>query len=147
MFVVATDQVAAALQRLSGRWGHGGGTLKLDIPADFSSSHTVTLSAQLGLHLPRWKQYDQARDVEQVAWNHMFRKLREHEDRHVEIVVEEANKFAEDLIGQTTTQALKALHTAIRSLKDRQKKLDDETDHGAKPGVKYGDVILDLAGT
>jgi hypothetical protein len=141
------DQVAAALQRIGTKWGHGGGTLKLDIPADFSTSHTVTVSARLGLQLPQWKQYEQARDPEKVAWNRMFRKLREHEDGHVEIAVAAAAKLAEDLIGQTTAQALKMLDAAVRSMKDSQKKLDDATDHGARPGVKYGDVILDLAGT
>jgi predicted secreted Zn-dependent protease len=141
------DQLAAALQRMGKKWGHGGGKLKLDIPADFSTSHSVTLSAALGLQLPQWKQYEQARDPEKVAWNRMFRKLREHEDGHVAIAVEEANELAETLIGQTTAQALKKLDAAVRRMQDSQKKLDDATDHGARAGVKYGDVILDLAGT
>ncbi len=78
----------------------------------------------------------------------MFRKLREHEDRHVEIVVEEANKFAEDLIGQTTTQALKALHTAIPQPEGPPEKARRRNGpRGQARCVKYGDVILDLAGT
>ena len=141
------DQVAAALQRQGQRWGHGGGELKLDIPADFSSSHSVTLTAKLAMHLPTWKQYEQAKDPEKVAWNRMFRKLRDHEDRHVAIAAEEASQLAQDLIDQTKAQALKLLDAAVRRLKARQKTLDDDTDHGAKPGVKYGDVILDLEGT
>jgi predicted secreted Zn-dependent protease len=141
------DQVAAALQRAGRKWGHGGGKIKLDIPADFPSSHSVTVSAKLTIDLPQWKQYEQARDPEKMAWNRMFRKLRDHEDGHVEIAVAAAGKLAEDLIGQTTAQALKMLDAAVRRMKSEQQKLDDATDHGAKPGVKYGDVILDLAGT
>jgi hypothetical protein len=140
------DLVLAALNRLH-EWGLGGGTLKLDIPADFASSHSVTLSANLVRRLPEWKQYDAARTAEKAAWDHMFRKLTEHENRHVEIAVEDAKKLAADLIGQTTTDAAKAVQAANRRLEDRQKKLDDETGHGARPGVKYGDVIMDLSRT
>jgi hypothetical protein len=140
------DQVLAALNRLP-EWGKGGGILKLDIPADFSRTHSVTLSANLVRRLPQWKQYDNARDAEKAAWNHMFRKLTDHEDRHVEIAVEEANRLAQELIGQSTAEAVKTVRTANRRLEGRQKKLDDETDHGAKPGVKYGDVIMDLSRT
>jgi hypothetical protein len=140
------DQVLAALIRLS-EWGKGGGVLKLQVPADFSSSHSVTLSANLVRRLPHWKEYDKARQSEKEAWTRMFRKLTDHEDRHVEIAVEEARKLADDLIGQTTTQATKSVRAANRRLEARQKKLDDETDHGAKPGVKYGDVIMDLSHT
>ena len=140
------DQVLAALNRL-GEWGKGGGILKLDIPADFSSSHSVTLSANLIRRLPQWKQYESARDAEKNAWNHMFRKLTDHEDRHVEIAVEEAGKLAQDLIGQSTREAKTLVNSANRKLEARQRQLDDQTDHGAKPGVKYGDVILDLSKT
>ena len=143
----ATIELAlAALNRLH-EWGLGGGTLKLDIPADFANSHSVTLSANLVRRLPEWKQYDTARGAEKAAWDHMFRKLTEHENRHVEIAAEEAKKLADDLIGQSTTEALKSVQTANRRLGGRQKKLDDETDHGARPGVKYGDVIMDLSHT
>jgi hypothetical protein len=143
---VTIDQVLAALNHLP-EWGKGGGVLKLQVPDDFSSSHSVTLSANLVRRLPQWKQYDHARDAEKAAWNHMFRKLTDHEDRHVEIAVEEARKLADDLIGQTTAEAAKTVRAANRRLEARQKKLDDETDHGAKPGVKYGDVIMDLSRT
>jgi hypothetical protein len=140
------DQVAAVLRNKQ-EWGEGGGVLKLAIPRDFASSHTVTLSAILVRRLPQWKQYDSARGPEKAAWNHMFRKLTDHEDRHVEIAVEEAVKLAGALIGQTTVEATRTVAAANRRLQSRQKQLDDETEHGAKAGVKYGDVILDLSRT
>jgi hypothetical protein len=138
--------VAEALQRRD-EWGQGGGVLKLAIPADFSSGHTVTLSANLVRRLPVWWQYDRARDVEKAAWNHMFRKLAEHEDRHVEIAVEEAVRLAQDLIGQSPTEAAKTVAAANHRLQARQEKLDADTAHGAKEGVQYGDVILVLSRT
>jgi hypothetical protein len=140
------DQVSRALNRLP-EWGQGGGVLKLAIPADFASSHSVTLSANLVRRLPQWKQYDSARDAEKAAWNRMFRKLTDHEDRHVEIAVEEAGRLADALIGQAATEAAKTVAAANRRLESRQKRLDDETSHGAREGVKYGDVILDLSHT
>ena len=140
------DQVLRALNRLP-EWGQGGGVLKLAIPADFAGSHSVTLSANLVRRLPEWKQYDSARDAEKAAWNHMFRKLTDHEDRHVEIAVEEAGKLADALIGQTPAEAARTVAAANRRLEGRQKRLDDDTDHGSRTGVKYGDVILDLSHT
>jgi hypothetical protein len=140
------DQVFAALKRM-GEWGQGGGVLKLAVPGDFVSSLTVTLSANLVRRLPQWQGYAHARPAEKKAWDHMFRKLTDHEDRHVEIAVEEARKLADDLIGQTVKNAATMVAAANRRLAARQRKLDAETDHGAKEGVPYGDVILDLQGT
>jgi hypothetical protein len=138
------DDVYATLSKM-GEWGEGGGILKLDFPPDFARSHSVTLSANLIRRLPQWRDYDKAGDAEKKVWNRMFRKLTDHEDRHVEIAVEEAVKLADALVGQTRAQADKATAAANRSLAGRQRKLDTETHHGAKEGVPYGDVILDLS--
>jgi len=140
------DQALAALNRLR-EWGEGGGILRMAVPGDFASSLSVTLSANLVRRMPHWQAYSKAPAAQKKAWDHMFRKLTDHEDRHVEIAVEEAKKVADGLIGQSTQDAKTTVAAANRRLAARQKKLDDETHHGAKEGVPYGDVILDLQGT
>ena len=140
------DQVWNVLKGMS-EWGEGGGHLELEFPNDFASSQSVVLKAHLVRRLVQWKEYDKARGVEKEAWNKMFRKLMEHEDRHVEIAVEEAEKLAASLIGQTKAQGKAATKTANSQMLARQHKLDTETRHGEKEGVKYGDVILDLSKT
>jgi hypothetical protein len=140
------DQVWNVLKGMS-EWGEGGGHLELVFPSDFASSQSVVLKAHLVRRLVQWQEYDKARDVEKAAWTKMFRKLMDHEDRHVEIAVEEAGKLAAGLIGQTKSQGTAATKTANSQLLARQRKLDVETRHGEKEGVKYGDVVLDLSHT
>jgi hypothetical protein len=140
------DQLWDVLKRMS-EWGEGGGHLELEFTRDFASSQSVVLKAHLVRRLVQWKEYDKARDVEKAAWTSMYHKLMDHEDRHVEIAVEEAEQLAKVLIGQTKAEAQAAVKAANTRMRARQKKLDDDTDHGQKKGVKYGDVILDMSHT
>jgi Bacterial protein of unknown function (DUF922) len=140
------DQVLAALNRLP-EWGEGGGRLELVFPRDFPGSGSVVLKAHLVHRMPEWREYDQARDVEQAAWTHMFRKLTDHEDRHVEIAIEQAEQLAGDLIGKTKGDAPAMVKAANDRMMVGQRRLDDQTNHGAKPDVPYGDVIMDLSRT
>jgi hypothetical protein len=138
------DDVYNTLKRM-GEWGRGGGQLTMTPVRDFSKSHTVTLSANLVYQMPQWTGYDSAPAAEKQVWNRMYRKLTDHEQRHVAIAVEEAEKLASALIGQTIAQGQKATTAANRTMSARQQKLDADTHHGAKEGVEYGDVILDLS--
>ncbi len=140
------DQVWNVLKGMS-EWGEGGGHLELEFPGDFASSQSVVLKAHLVRRLVQWKEYDKAREAEKTAWTKMYRKLMEHEDRHVEIAVEEAEKLATSLIGKTKAEGKAATKAANTQMLSRQHELDAETRHGEKEGVKYGDVILDLSHT
>jgi hypothetical protein len=130
-----------------GEWGEGGGRLDLVFPRDFASSQSVVLKAHLVRRLVQWKEYDKVRDVEKAAWTSMYRKLMDHEDRHVEIAVEAAGQLADELIGKTKDEGKAAEKAANARMRALQQKLDDDTDHGQKKGVKYGDVILDMSHT
>jgi hypothetical protein len=137
--------VYQALNRLP-EWGRGGGRLSVDnIPVATSTDLTITLRANLERRMPEWTDYKTASAAAQREWNHMFRKLIDHEDRHVEIAVEEADKLAADLVGHDISDIAKMVTAANKRMADRQKALDDATDHGARPGVQYGDVSLDVS--
>ena len=128
-------------------WGEGGGRLEVVFPRDFATSQSVELKAHLIRRLVQWKEYDKVRDVEKSAWTSMYRKLMDHEDRHLEIAVEAAEQLANDLIGKTKDEGKAQQKAANARMRAAQKKLDDDTEHGQKKGVKYGDVILDLSKT
>lgn len=140
-------EVGAQLDRLP-EWGQAGGFLRAEsIPAGNSTNLTVTLHANLRYRLPRWTKYSDASSAAQTEWNKMFRKLSDHEDRHLAIAIEEADALAKDLVGHEIADIAKMVTAANRSMQKRQDELDTDTDHGAKAGVPYGDVVLDTTVT
>jgi hypothetical protein len=144
------DEVYKSLNRLkNGEWGQGGGRLEMTPAMDFANSQSVTLSAHLIRRLPSWRELEanNVKPAEKTAWQKMLRKLIEHEERHVAIAVEEASKLADKLVGKTLKQGHEAVTAANSVMSSRQAKLDHDTNHGAKEGVDYGDVILDFKGT
>ncbi|SJM93096.1 DUF922 domain-containing protein [Crenothrix polyspora] len=135
----------AALNRLP-QWGQGGGTLKTDpIPLGDTTDLDVKLYANLVLRLPTWTGYQAASKAAQNEWDNMLAKLRIHEQRHVDIAIEEANALASELIGKDINKIPSLVTNANATMLKRQRALDKDTDHGAKPGVPYGDVILDAS--
>jgi hypothetical protein len=125
-------------------WGLGGGMLQVDdVPTGSSPDVTVTLHANLMRRMPQWTEYESASDAAKTEWNRMFRKLIDHEDRHVQIAAEEAELLAQDLVGKDVSKIGKLVATATARMRKRQKEMDTSTTHGAKPGVQYGDVLLD----
>lgn len=137
--------VAEALNRLS-EWGQGGGALRTGaVPPGNTTEVTVTLHANLKLRLPRWKEYDKASAPAKAEWDRMIRKLKAHEQRHVDIAVEEAEKLANDLFGREIGEIARMVTGANKALKDRQDRLDTDTESGSKPGVQYGGVELDTS--
>jgi hypothetical protein len=138
-------EVEVALNRLS-EWGQGGGRLRTDrVPVGTSPEVTVTLHANLELRMPRWTGYAQASAGAKAEWDRMSRKLRIHEERHLAIAVEEAAALADALIGVEISSIAQMVTDANRTMQGRQDQLDTDTDHGSKPGVQYGDVILDVS--
>jgi hypothetical protein len=138
------ERVGRALNAL-GEWGQGGGRLEVDrVPFGTSTDVTVNLKAHLVRRMPQWKEYPQVSAAAQTEWNKMYRKLVDHEDRHVEIAVEEAEKLAADLIGQDISKIARMVTAANARMAKRQQEMDTASDHGARPGVPYGDVSLDI---
>jgi hypothetical protein len=138
-------QVAKQLDQLA-EWGQAGGRLRTDsIPAGNSTNLTVVAHANFTYRLPRWTKYAQASKAAQAEWDKMFAKLRAHEDRHLAIAIDEADSLAQDLVGHDIADIATMVTAANRRMQSRQDDLDTDTDHGAKTGVPYGDVVLDTS--
>lgn len=125
-------------------WGQGGGGVTNDpIEDGTSASVTVTLRGTFVRILPTWGQYELASPAAKAEWNRMIAALTIHEDRHVEIAVEESEKLAKELVGKEIGQVPGLVNAMGVRLNRRQVKFDVDTEHGAKTGVKYGGVFLD----
>lgn len=125
-------------------WGEGGGQLRAErIPPGTTAEVTVTLHANLVLRLPRWNGYAQASAPAKAEWDRMVATLRAHEQRHVDIAIEQADALADALIGQEIGQVARMVTEANGTMRANQDQLDADTDHGAKPNVTYGGVVLD----
>ncbi len=136
---------ARALDALS-EWGQAGGGLRADpIAAGTSTNLTVHLHGHLVYRLPRWTGYDRASAAAKAEWDRMLGKLRAHEDRHLAIAIEEADRLASDLVGREIGEIADLVTAANRRMRARQDQLDTDTDHGAKAGVPFGDVDLDTS--
>ena len=96
--------------------------------------------------MPTWSGYARASAGAKAEWDRMVRKLAAHEDRHVAIAIEEAEQLAKDLIGKEISDIARMVTDANARMQARQDELDDpsHTDHGAKRGVQYGNVNLDI---
>jgi len=138
-------QAGAALDRLE-EWGQGGGMLRTDpVPVGTSAAVTVHVRANLVFRLPRWTGYNRASTAAKAEWDQMLAKLRIHEQRHMDIAIEEANNLAAALNGKEISDIRQLVTDANNTLHQRQVQLDNDTDHGAKSGVTYGDVTLDTS--
>lgn len=139
-------QVFAELNALAGEWGRGGGRLRSDRLRNVRTPEvTVHLRANLVLILPEWKGYNAASTNAKAEWDRMIQKLRIHEQRHVDIAIEEADRLAAALIGEPMNRIASMVTSANATLAQRQQDLDTDTEHGSKPGVLYGDVSLDVS--
>jgi hypothetical protein len=140
------EKAAEQLNKLA-EWGEGGGSLRTDrIAAGNSTNLTVSMHANLVRRLPTWSGYARASAGAKAEWDQMVRKLAAHEDRHVAIAIEEAEQLAKDLIGKEISDIAQMVTDTNARMQARQDELDDpsHTDHGAKRGVQYGDVNLDI---
>jgi hypothetical protein len=129
-------------------WGQGGGQIRADrIPPGTSTNLTVKLHANLVRRMPTWTGFAKASVAARAEWDRMIAKLGAHEDRHVAIAIEEANQLAQDLVGKEISDIAQMVTDANARMQRRQDELDDpsNTDHGAKPGVPFGDVTLDTS--
>jgi hypothetical protein len=144
--VIGGTTLAQAFRNLNaqGEWGKGGGQLRTDrIAPGNSTDLTVKVHANLVHRLPKWTGYDKASQAAKDEWDQMVVHLKAHEDRHLAIAIEEADQLAKDLVGHEISDIVQLVTDANRRLHDRQEELDNDTEHGAKAGVPFGDVLLD----
>ena len=138
-------QAGKILERMN-EWGEGGGSIRNDpIAAGNTTNLTVNLYGNLVRRLPNWLGYNNASAAAKAEWDRMVAKLTIHEDRHVAIAVEEADRLAQDLIGKDIYRLARMVTQANARMAARQQKLDHDTDGATKPGVQYGDVSLDTS--
>jgi hypothetical protein len=129
------EQAGRELMAL-GEWGQGGGRILNDrIPADTSTEVTVQLHANLVKRLPTWAQYRSASTAVKAEWDRMMRALTAHENRHVEIAIEEANQCAAELIGVEIDEVPGIVTQANRRMAARQSEYDTDTQNGQSEGV------------
>ena len=118
------------------------------------------VSGEVTVYLPKWAGYDSASDSEKAAWDKMMASLKDHEEGHVEIVVQEASKTASELaktlpksrsfivkdkeemdaaVSGRYIQANRVVADGWNRWYLRNKKYDDITGHGKIPrsGVNY----------
>lgn len=134
--------VATELNRLA-EWGEGGGMLRAGrILPGTSTNLTVRLHANLVMRLPTWTAYSEASDAAKREWDRMLERLRVHEQRHVEIAIEEANRLASMLVGREITEIADLVTAANRAVNQRQIQLDTDTGNGSRPGVATGTCRL-----
>jgi hypothetical protein len=144
----ATLEAAAKQLDKLNEWGEGGGRLTVAaIKPGTSTNLTITLHGGLVRRLPTWSGYPKASAAAKAEWDRMVRKLGDHEDRHLQIAVEEAEQLAKDLVGHDIDDIQSLVEAAGVRMQQRQDDLDApaNTDHGAKPGVPFGDVFLDFS--
>jgi len=108
--------VSAALEA-NDEWGQGGGRLR---------SERIPVAAK-------------------KEWDRMSGKLMAHEQRHVDIAIEEFDKVASGLIGKDIDHIPPMVTAANAAAAKQQKQLDKDTNHGSRKGVLYGDVYLDTS--
>lgn len=139
------EEAGKALDKLR-EWGDGGGQLRPEaIPRGNTTDLTLVLHANLVHRLPQWANYEKASKEAKAEWDRMIAKLKIHEDRHLAIAIEEANRLATDLIGHDIGDIGDMVTEANRRMAQRQEDMDDASEHGAKEGVPYGDVFLDIS--
>ncbi len=133
------------LDRLA-EWGEAGGGIRAErIAVGTSTNLTVKLHAGLVYRLPTWTGYSAASAAARAEWDRMFASLTAHEDRHLQNAIDEADQVANELIGKDISEIARSVTAANGRIAARQRKLDNETDHGAKKGVPFGDVFLDTS--
>jgi Bacterial protein of unknown function (DUF922) len=129
-----------------GEWGQGGGSLRFAPLENITDKEfTVHLHGNLLLLLPEWVGLENKSPAVQAEWNRMLGKLRAHEQRHVDIAIEEGDRLAKLLKGKEITKIAALVTAANATMNRRQNALDADTAGGTRPGVPYGDISLDVS--
>lgn len=140
--------LAALLAKLP-EAGEGGGRLRADdVKPGTSAEATVSLHGNLVNRAVKWIGYDNASAAARAHWDTVLANLKRHENRHMEIAIEEGNALASLLIGHkigSTPTIADKVSAANDKMKKRQEELDDDSDHGKKQGHPYGDCNIDTS--
>jgi hypothetical protein len=130
--------------------GKGGGSLRADAPVITTSAVTVNLQGNLVNKVVDWTGFSSASAAAQAEWTRVLTNLKRHEQRHMDIAVEEGNALATLLIGHkigSKPSIADKVTAANVAMQKRQDDLDSasESDHGRKAGHAFGDCNLDTS--
>jgi len=131
-------------------WVEAPGSTLADVSAALQANDewtnlTVTLHGNLELRVAEWIDYAKSSVAAKKEWDRMSGKLMAHEQRHVDIAIEEFDKVASGLIGKDIDHIPPMVTAANAAAAKQQKQLDKDTNHGSRKGVLYGDVYLDTS--
>ena len=140
----------AELERLD-EWGTGGGDLtgpegeiKLQ-PVD--GGYAVDILGDFFMTLPEWEGYDKATPGQKEAWDAMIAKLRKHEQQHVTIAYNGAQKMIRTLTRLPVDQAAQKMQEVTDDTQSKQNEFDSaaKTNHGANAWGGFPKVELDTS--
>ncbi|MCX6624636.1 MAG: DUF922 domain-containing protein, partial [Acidobacteria bacterium] len=119
----------------------------------FANSELVSADVKLDqtITLPEWTDRGSATPDEQAAWDRGLNTLKQHEDSHADINRQQADKLDKTLPGTTwfgnapgvqgavqkartdlTTKVQQKQQRNVDETRKRQRKFDDDTDHGRR---------------
>jgi hypothetical protein len=145
-------EALAELEKLP-EWGTGGGNLsgpegeiKLQ-PDEKAGGYTVDLVGDFFITLPSWDGYASATAEQKQAWDNMITKLRKHEQQHVTIAYNGAQKMIRTLTNLPVTQAAQKMQEVTDDTQAKQDDFDSagKTNHGANAWGGFPKVELDTS--
>jgi predicted secreted Zn-dependent protease len=96
---------------------------------------TVAVTVGTRVTMPRWTGRPSAPAAEQAEWTRFCDALREHEQGHIDLVMEHLSGVDERLLGQSVTAARRIWQQALESLEAASGAYDRQTDHGRNQGT------------
>jgi len=112
---------------------------------ELNKKHTVVkvdVEHSIRIEMPIWRGYSKSSACMKKSWDDMYRNLKKHEDKHVELgngVSEKIKKMLLAIPAQDSKNELEALikkiNTEIQTENQaKQDKFDTDTDHGKNAG-------------
>jgi hypothetical protein len=124
-------------------WGQGGGRITAGrIDAGTSPTADVTLTVTLELTMPVWLDRDKASDKAKAEWDRMYRALRDHEEVHLQNVIDVAKDLAATLPGRNINDVKGMVEATSEKIKAKHSAWDTQTNHGKNTGVTLDPNII-----
>jgi predicted secreted Zn-dependent protease len=93
----------------------------------------VAVTVRTRVTLPDWSG-STASEAEKAEWSRFCAALRDHEQGHVDLVLDRLSHVDQSLIGKASGDASKAWDDALNTLSTASAAYDDATDHGRNQG-------------
>lgn len=124
-------------------WGKGGGRITAGkIDAGTSPTADVTLTVTLELTMPVWLERDKASAKAKAEWDRMYRALRDHEEVHLQNVIDVAKDLAAALPGRNIDDVKGMVEATSGKINAKHRAWDNQTNHGKNTGVTLDPNII-----